>query len=206
MRAVGEKILLLTKDSLGTNQLVEGELARRAVVSQFLEDNETFTMLATNCASHQAVLCLKPVMTKIPGVCSNLTRLGHLFGNSKFHRLFMECVEDLGKKAIFREMGHTPAEVHHATTRARSILHRTRPAMDIGENDEDFILMMLNCDWDGTDLIHHHRINACACGGRDRFQENVRRALQVLLGAGCPCCFLYRWKKLNEQPHIASGP
>ena len=58
-------------------------------------------------------------------------------------------------------------------------------------------MTVLNGDWAQKEIVHFHT-DSCDCGGGAHFSQTVLRALQLLLGSGCPACQLYRWKNFER--------
>ena len=195
MGAAGDKILLLCKDALGVNSCIEGLVASAAISSR--GDDHEFTLFTCNCCAHSAVLCMRPIMERIPEVCATMVRMGHLFESSRFFCNFMKVVDALVPECRFRLVRELPPNAAVWRSRAQQILTLTRGALDLSEDDELFVLMMFNGPWELEEVVHFHT-HDCPCGGQDTFWDNCKKALHLLLGGGSPGCLLYRWKNFEK--------
>ena len=83
LRKAKRRLLNFCKDALGLNRLLLGKLQAAAAACRGTQDE--FHVYHQGCVAHQTVLSMKPSIDRIPGVSSNLVRLGHLFQSS--HRL-----------------------------------------------------------------------------------------------------------------------
>lgn len=113
----------------------------------------------------------------------------------RFRERFFHEIHALAEDAVFREVVELPPEVRRFQAKARGLVEATRPSMDMGLEDEAFVLKIDNGDWEDEALVHWHVIGRCAtCGGQPGYKAAFRKALSVSLGAGAPLCLLYRWK------------
>ena len=141
-------------------------------------------MLGLNCGAHQVALTFKPAIEKVPGLTSNLTRLGHLFESGTWVSKWVKSLDREADDTIWREVVDFPADAEEGARRADYVLSITKPVMDLTEQEEKFVKLILNCDWKGKGT-HYHKAN-CECGGRGQLPANRRRAISLVVGAGCP--------------------
>ena len=193
---LGWKVLVLVKDSLYLNSLIEGSL------SQSIFAQKAFTMLSINCTAHSAVLAMKPTMNRLQGLSSNMVRLGNLFQSGRWAERFQAALLEESKDAEFVEVLELPPEASAWNETTRTILELSRPALDMSADDEDFVAMIDNANWASPKIVHLHVRGVCPCGGRENFPQNVRECVRLSLGRGCEQCLLYRWKGFGKTRSI----
>ena len=104
---------------------------------------------------HTAILCTKPVITQMNDMPSHLVRLGHLHESGKVTAEHMAALEKIvNSRFEFEAVSAFPPEYEMHHNEARRILRVSRPTMDLGEEDEQFILAIDNWDWGKSKWKH----------------------------------------------------
>ena len=162
---------------------------------------------AFNCLAHQSVLAMKPTIKRIGvgDVAGNLTRGGHLWQGGKFFTDFMKRFEDLISRATFRNVAILPPQIVAAMAQMKQILVRSRPCLDLKQEEDDFIVVMWNFEFSAIiddhgpdDFMVHWHSPGCTCGGARSFRTQMLKAGRLIVGGGPAQCLLYRWKGFEQ--------
>ena len=147
LRKAKRRLLNFCKDALGLNRLLLGELQAAAAACRGAQDE--FHVYHQACVAHQTVLSMNPSIDRIPGVSSNLVRLGHLFQSHRWIAKWNKSCDMLADSSEFRDVIEMPEEAGAWEKSKRDLLALTRGAKDMIAADEEFLLMMMNLS-----LIH----------------------------------------------------
>ena len=195
---LGCRLVVLMRDAVGVNGCIESVIAAASRESHGTP--RAYAVLGLVCLAHQCVLSMRPVLEDLPGVVSNMTRLGHLFSSARFCERFLEKVEVLANEVRVVETHVLPAEATQWRESARQVLEKTRSAQDLDLDAENYILDVLNDDWSraGRGEMRHFCLHGCKCGQGAAAKTGVFKAFQLLIGRGAPQCLMYRWKNFEK--------
>lgn len=117
-----------------------------------------------------AMLGMKPVFKSMGDVPSKLARLGHILESGRNHCAFtagVMTIIDTPGMFVFKAVGHLPPEVIEWQRKSKEILRRSRPALDLTEEEEDVIVAADGGDWDEEFVCHYCLGELCPlkCGG-----------------------------------------
>lgn len=193
----GTRLLFMMKDALSVNGCIESIVAEKSRASHL--SARPFVLFAIVCMAHQVVLGMKPVMERLPGVVSTATRLGHLFAGSRFYTAFMEKVKEIADSTEFVEVPILPPGAEAWRRKAANVLERTKARLEMDDEAQEYVLTVLNDDWDRSwDLgFRHFHVPDCPCGGRLRYKASVYLCFSLIIGNGSPMCLIYRWKNFE---------
>ena len=109
-----------------------------------------------NCAGHSAILATKPARSSMEKLPNKMVRMGHLHESGKVSREHLTFLEQTVEKNFkFIPVRELPEEATQWRAKALCILKITRPAGDLSEEEEAFIVDIDNSDWDIPWYTHY---------------------------------------------------
>ena len=197
------RTLVMVKDNLNLNNcLVALEQQKIDQENRFgvVDCSSELSLLDINCCGHSAVLCTKPLILSMD-LHVHLIRLGNIMKSGRSWDDFLHRTKALAEHDFeCKRCARLPDFVVACREEHKLILRRSRPAHDLTEAEEEFILNASNHSWKSKKNIHWCAANCpLGCNG----DESAARAHYVsasVLCAGGPICepLLYRWKGFEE--------
>jgi len=176
--------------------------ALEAMVAAGIDDAQEMTLMSSGCASHSLVLGTMPVFDALGDLPSRLCQLGALLESGRIHLKYVSALRKrVNAKFKYCQVEEFPPEVVEFQRKARLILQRTRPAMDLTEEDEKCILQADNGDWSSPDIIHWclHRRCPLGCNGNPSVaKDGVQMACELSIGGTCIKPLKFRWKGMDR--------
>ena len=128
------RCIMFSKDSLGTNNVIERDLVVRALGCR--DSEKEFPIFTMNCLAHQLVLSMKPNMALIIDLSGSLVRLGHLFESGRVAEKFSAELNKLVDRATFHAVPRLPPEALGWQAKSTRLFARCRASRDIKGDDE----------------------------------------------------------------------
>jgi hypothetical protein len=194
---------VLTRDNLYVNDGVVAaeEAALRQQLRAAPGGLAQAGLLSVPCASHSAVLAMRPLF-KAAGkdgedLSSLLVRLEHTLQSARAFAAFQEALrKEVCESFAWKPVQERPESAARGQREARRVLELTRAARDLTPRDEQWILLADNGDWGAREVVHYCEPGCplgCA-GSAARARQAVLEAISLSLGGRRCVPLQHRWK------------
>ena len=196
---------VITRDNIGLNDNIIGYFQNQLTLKldSGTEDYMTSaTILSICCFGHSCCLTTKLVADRADQLPGKLVRMGHLHESGKISSQHAQAVETIvSRRFRFTAVTELPESFAANRSRAAAVLRLSRPAGDLSEADEQYILDIDNSSWDSLDWEHICLGPNCRakCGGDPVTAKCMMVKAAKLSVTSYPSAPLqYRWKGVEQ--------
>ena len=201
-------VKVVTNDAASNNLSMIG-LEQREFCSVRRPDSDKFRAhVDWRCMCHAACLITKPAYSSLGDLPTVVTRLSHLFQNSRTLTRFLESC-DIVLDSTFRYLPafRLPGEAALWRRDAQWVLRPSLMAKELTDEDAAAIVAHANGNWQGEEYTHFC-VQPCPAGCRDEAESRqvAKDLIRRMLSRGLPVALLYRWKAMDAcLAYLARG-